>query len=154
MYLIGVYVSDKNIQCRILSETYELLDAWKVDNGTSADHNDIWTTSNTDITRGNEYTTISEITSGTTAYVTIMDIPYTDYHIDVDVFQVDGTQNEGALHILTSTYGDIDWITGVVGEWKHISIDKTGLPLNTRLRIITGGSCTTTQFKNFKIYPI
>ena len=144
-------------QGSIVSETYEVLDCYRYDEGLQAEghHNDIWTgLTNTDLTRETEYTTIKEKTVGTTAYCTFINIPLTDYHIEVDVFQVDGTQNEGVFTIVNEDYSFADWIGGSLGEWKHISKDYHDLAPNTRVRIMTAGTCTETRFKNFKLYPI
>ena len=122
-----------------------------------SDYNDIWTQSSQNVLirdSSGEYSTIKETTIGTTAFVTITNIPLTDYRVEVDVFQVDGTQNEWFLQVMTSDYQDITSTNAKLGEWKHISLDMTDAPINTRIRLATGGTATEMRFKNFKLYPI
>ena len=138
----------------LVSETYEVLDCYKFDNGTTSDHNDIWSTANATLTRSDEYSTVKETTTGTTGVCAIANVPYTDYHIDLDVYMVDGLTGNGVLQLMNSDYSPIQIINGTLGEWKHISLDKTGLQTNTRVRICTFDQCTELRFKNFRIYPI
>ena len=136
------------------SETYELLDCYKYDSG-MLDYSNIWTVSGTaTLSRDTQYSTITENTSETTAYVTIGNIALTSYRIEVDVYQVDGTQDEWSVTVLTSDYSSITSVNSKLGEWKHISIDLTDIEANSRIRVNTGGSCTELRFKNFKVYPI
>ena len=140
----------------LVSETYEVLDCYKYDSGMS-DYNDIWTQSSQNVLirdSSGEYSTIKETTIGTTAFVTITNIPLTDYRIEVDVFQVDGTQNEWFLTVLKQDYSSINSTNSQLGEWKHISLDLTNIEANSRVRLSTGGTATEMRFKNFKLYPI
>ena len=139
-----------------VSETYEVLDCYKYDSGMS-DYNDIWTQSSQNVLirdSSREYSTIKETTIGTTAFVTITNIPLTDYRVEVDVFQVDGTQNEWFLTVLKQDYSSVRSADSKLGEWKHISLDLTNIEANSRVRLSTGGTATEMRFKNFKLYPI
>ena len=141
---------------RFVSETYEVLDCYKYDSGMS-DYNDIWTQSSQNVLirdSSGEYSTIKETTIGTTAFITITNIPLTDYRIEVDVFQVDGNSNEWFITVLKSDYSPITTINSKIGEWKHISLDLTNIETNSRIRLNTGGTATEMRFKNFKLYPI
>ena len=132
------------------------MDCYKYYSGMS-DYNDIWTQSSQNVLireSSGEYSTIKETTIGTTAFVTINNIPLTDYRIEVDVFQVDGTQNEWFLTVLKQDYTAITSANSQLGEWKHISLDLTNIEANSRIRLNTGGTATEMRFKNFKLYPI
>lgn len=140
----------------LVSETCSLLDCYKYDSGMS-DYNDIWTQSSQNVLirdSSGEYSTIKETTIGTTAFVTITNIPLTDYRVEVDVFQVDGTQNEWFLTVLKQDYSSIRSADSKLNEWKHISLDLTNIEANSRVRLSTGGTATEMKFKNFKLYPI
>lgn len=140
----------------LVSETYEVLDCYKYDSGMS-DYSDIWTQGSSNVLirdSSGEYSTIKETTIGTTAFITITGISLTDYRIEVDVFQVDGTQNEWFLSVLKQDYSNIASANSQLGEWKHISLDLTGIEANSRIRLNTGGTATEMRFKNFKLYPI
>ena len=142
-------------QGSIVSGTLNVLDCYRHDEGTINSHNDIWTgISNTDLTREAEYTTIKEKTVGTTATITFTSVPLTDYRIECDVFQVDGTQDEWFITVLDENYASIRSADSKLGEWKHISLDLTNIASNSRVRLNTGGTCTELRFKNFKLYPI
>ena len=133
------------------------MDCYRYDEGLQATghHNDIWTgITNTDLTREAEYTTIKEKTVGTTAYLTFINIPLTDYRIEVDVFQVDGTSDEWCVSVLGEDYSSIGSANSKLNDWKHISLDITNASLNSKVRLNTGGTCTELRFKNFKLYPI
>ena len=145
------------VEGSIVSVPCNVLDCYKYDEGLLAEghHNDIWTgISNTDLTREAEYTTIKEKTVGTTATITFTGIPLTDYRIECDVYQVDGTQDEWFITVLDENYTSIRSADSKLGEWKHISLDLTNIASNSRVRLNTGGSCTELRFKNFKLYPI
>ena len=137
----------------VVSQPYEVLDCYKYDGGTTANHNDIWTSAYGTLTRSDEYSTLKESATND-GILAIANIPYTDYHVEVDIFQVDGTANRNVLQILNNDYSAVDYCDGIVGEWKHFSLDKQDLATNTRVRIITGVDCTELRFKNFQIYPI
>ena len=140
----------------LVSETYEVLDCYKYDSGMS-DYSNIWTQSSQNVLirdSSGEYSTIKETTIGTTAFVTITNIPLTDYRVEVDVFQVDGTQNEWFLTVLKQDYSSVRSADSKLGEWKHISLDLTNIEANSRVRLSTGGTATEMRFKNFMIYPI
>lgn len=140
----------------LVSETYEVLDCYKYDSGMS-DYNDIWTQGSSNVLirdSSGEYSTIKETTIGTTAFVTITNIPLTDYRIEVDVFQVDGNSNEWFITVLTNDYSSITNANSKLGEWKHISLDLTNIEANSRIRLNTGGTATEMRFKNFQLYPI
>lgn len=140
----------------LVSETYEVLDCYKYDSGMS-DYNDIWTQSSQNVLirdSSGEYSTIKETTIGTTAFVTITNIPLTDYRIEVDVYQVDGTTDEWCVAVLKSDYTAITSADSKLGEWKHISLDLTNIETNSKVRLSTGGTATEMRFKNFKLYPI
>ena len=140
----------------IVSETLPVLDCYKYDEGLQAEghHNEIWSTSNTDVTRESDYTTIKEKNVGTTAYITIVNIPFTDYHIEFDIFQVDAPTDEWCLTVLSNEYAPILTENSKLNDWKHISVNITNQAVNSRVRLNTGGAMTEFRFKNFKLYPI
>ena len=138
----------------IVSGTLPVFDCYRHDDGTISSHNDIWTgIINTDLTREAEYTTIKEKTVGTTATITFTGIPFKNYRIECDVFQVDGTQDEWFITVLKEDYTAITSADAKLGEWKHIILDLTDIAPNSRVRLNTGGSCTELRFKNFMLYP-
>ena len=143
------HISESSIQ----SETYEVLDCYKADTGMT-DYSDIWTTANATLSRDGDYSTIKETSTSSDSVCAISNIPFANYHLEVDVYQVDGTNGNVVLQLMNSDYSMIQAITGSLGEWKHISLDKTDLTLNSRIRLVTGGTTTETRFKNFKVYPI
>ena len=116
------------VEGSIVSVPCNVLDCYKYDEGLLAEghHNDIWTGI----------------------------IPLTDYRIECDVYQVDGTQDEWFITVLDENYTSIRSADSKLGEWKHISLDLTNIASNSRVRLNTGGSCTELRFKNFKLYPI
>ena len=137
-----------------VSRTLSVFDCYRHDDGTISSHNDIWTgLTNTDLTREAEYTTIKEKTVGTTATITFTNIPFKNYRIECDVYQVDGTQDEWFITVLDKNYTAITSADSKLGEWKHISLDLTNIAQNSRVRLNTGGSCTELRFKNFMLYP-
>lgn len=93
-------------------------------------------------------------TAGSNQVIGLSNISLTDFHVEIDIMQVDGTTNEKVVQILTSNYSEIDSGNGVLGEWKHFSFDKHNLETNSRFRIVTTGDCTKLRFKNFIIYGI
>lgn len=117
------------------------------------DYTDIWFSSQY-LSRDGDYTTIKENPIGTTALCTLTNIPLTDYRIEVDVFQVDGTQDEWFLTVMKNDFTSITSANSKLGEWKHISVDLTNIETNSRIRLNTGGTATEMRFKNFKLYPI
>lgn len=137
----------------ILQETYEVTDCYKADTG-MADYSNIWIISNATLSRDGDYSTLTESTTGTTGVVTITNIPLTSYRIECDVFQIDGTKNEWLLTVLKNDYSAITSKDMVLGEWTHITCDLNNIEANSRIRLNTGGTCTTLRFKNFKLYPI
>ena len=140
----------------IVSETYSILDCYRYDEGLLAEghHNDIWAGNTNMLTREAEYSTLKESNVGTTATITVTGIPLTDYRIECDVYQVDGTQDEWFITVLDENYTSIRSADSKLGEWKHISLDLTNIASNSRVRLNTGGTCTELRFKNFKLYPI
>ena len=145
-------IDDSTLQ----SEIYEVLDCYLKDNGTT--DTNIWTVGSATLNRNvnNEYSVLTETTVGTTGIMAISNISLTNYRIEFDVYQVDGTGNEWCVSILNNDYSQISGLSadGKLGEWKHISLDAVDVPTNTRVRIVTGNSCTTLRVKNFKLYPI
>ena len=117
------------------------------------DYTDIWVSS-LYLSRDGDYTTIKENPIGTTALCTLTNIPLTDYRIEVDVFQVDGTSDEWCVSVLGEDYSSIGSANSKLNDWKHISLDITNASLNSKVRLNTGGTCTELRFKNFKLYPI
>ena len=137
-----------------VSGTFSVFDCYRHDDGTINSHNDIWTgITNTDLTREAEYTTIKEKTVGTTALITFGGVPFKNYRIECDVYQVDGTQDEWFITVLKEDYTAITSADAKLGEWKHIILDLTDIAPNSRVRLNTGGSCTELRFKNFMLYP-
>jgi len=86
--------------------------------------------------------------------VTFVDVPLSDYRIEADIFQVDGNADEWIITVLNTSYTGIATANGKLNEWKHISLDVTDAPVNTKVRINTGGTCTSVKFKNFMLYEI
>ena len=143
-------INDGSLQ----SETYEVLDCYRYDSGTDPNNN-IWSIGYGTLTRGTEYSTLKESATND-GIIAISSIPLTDYHLEVDIMQVDGTTNRNVLQILNDDYTPVTdgYRNGALGEWKHFDIDFTNLSVNTRVRIVTGSDCTEIRFKNFKLYPI
>ena len=149
-------VAKTEIDDRILqSAPYTVYDCYKYDKGilNDPDTHDIWTLVGMSLDRGAEYSTLTE-TASSNQMATITNIPYTDYHVEVDLYLVDGDATNNAVVILNSDYSNVEWINATRGEWKHISKDYNDLATNTRVRLITGGNSTELRFKNFKLYPI
>lgn len=147
----GQYEEDERV---ILSETYDVLDCYRYDSGTDPNNN-IWGIGYGTLTRGTEYSTLKESATND-GIIAISNIPLTDYHIEVDIMQVDGTANRNILQILNNDYSPVTggYRDGALGEWKHFDIDFNDLAVNTRVRLITSNDCTELRFKNFKLYPI
>ena len=137
----------------IVSVPCNVLDCYKYDSGTDPNNN-IWTVAQCTLTRGTEYSTVQETTIGTTGVLSFANIPYTDYRVEFDVFQVDGTQNEWCCVLMKNDYSSIRSADATLNEWKHISMNITNQEVNNRIRLATGGSMTEMRFKNFKLYPI
>ena len=138
----------------IVSKTYSIYDCYKYDSGTDPS-NTMWAlNANAKLTRGSEYSTLEENTIGTTATITLTGINLTNYRVECDIYQVDGTTNENALIIYDSNWSPLVGIKGSIGEWKHISQDLTNVSANSICSILTGASDTKLYFKDFKIYPI
>ena len=110
--------------------------------------------SNGTLTRTSEYSELAENASQT-AIAILNNIPYTSYHVEVDILQVDGTTSDFVLQI-----SSLDWTSlevkklSKIGEWVHCSFDFTNLPTDNRLRLLTNGTMTKLRFKNFKMYSI
>lgn len=137
-----------------VSETYSIYDCYKYDSGTDPS-NTMWAlNANAKLTRGSEYSTLEENTIGTTATITLTDINLTNYRLECDIYQVDGTTNENALIVYDSNWSPLATIKGNLGQWKHISQDLTNVSTNSICSILTGASDTKLYFKDFKIYPI
>ena len=135
------------------SETYEVLDCYKADTGMT-DYSDIWTVAQATLSRDGDYSTLTESTTGTTGVLVLGNIPFASYRIECDVFQIDGTKNEWFLTVLKNDYSSITSRDMVLGEWTHIVCDLNNIETNSRIRLNTGGTCTTLRFRNFKLYPI
>ena len=122
------------------------------DIGCTSNHNDIWTiTANRDkLERKSDYSILSELNIGTSAMLISNNISSTDYHLEIDVFIEDGSNNE-ILQVLNSSYQYILGKNGIVGEWSHISFDVTNVSVNSIIRLLTPGTITSLRFKNFII---
>ena len=140
-------------ECDFLSEIYEVTDCYKADSGMT-DYSNIWIVLQVTLSRDGDYSTLTESTTGTTGAVTIINIPLTSYRIECDVYQIDGTRNEWFLTVLKNDYTPITSRDMVLGEWTHIVCDLNNIEANSRIRLNTGGTCTTLRFRNFKLYPI
>lgn len=140
--------------CIFQSETFVVSDCYKYDSGIQGTANEIWSVSNGTLTRTSEYSELAENASQT-AIAILNNIPYTSYHVEVDILQVDGTTSDFVLQI-----SSLDWTSlevkklSKIGEWVHCSFDFTNLPTDNRLRLLTNGTMTKLRFKNFKMYSI
>lgn len=106
------------------------------------------------LTRTSEYSELAE-TGSQTAVAMISNIPYSNYHIELDVYQVDGSTSDFYLQIMDSSWSSLEArYVSKIGEWLHISLDFNNLPTNNRLRLLTNGGMTKLRFKNFKMYSI
>ena len=139
----------------VVSGTLPVFDCYKYDEGLEATghHNDIWTIQNGSLNRDTEYSILKESTVGTTLVCGIRNIPFKNYRVEGDVYQVDGTQDEWCLNVLKEDYTTITSADAKLGEWKHISLDLNNIAPNSKVRLNTGGSCTELRFKNFMLYP-
>ena len=138
----------------IVSETYPLIDGFKYDSGTDSS-NTMWAlNNNAKLTRGTTYSTLEKLTTGSNAVITLVDVSLSDYRIECDVMQVDGTQNENVIVAYDNSWTTKGSSKGTVGEWKHITIDVTDASTNGYISISAGGSATKIYFKDFVVYPI
>jgi len=165
-----------------LQERYEVLDCIKYDKGLAGDgnHNDIWTTYRTQVTRGEEYTTISETTSGSDGVCYFTLPTSSNIRFEFDIYQVDGTANNFFYNLSQEgTYlngSAVGTLSKNVGEWLHIIIDlpPTGnyhlisyeglsTPIQRSMtwdrsksitfNLWTPSTTTSLRIKNFKVYP-
>ena len=141
----------------ISSETYSLHDCWFYDDGVTGNLPAKWqvntNTANLDRTSG-KYTRVSEKTVGNHASMTMTGVSLSEYCVECDILQEDGTQNENILVIYDSSWNVLSVQKGTVGEWKHISVDIEDSSVNSIMTMVTGGSSTALKYKNFEIYPI
>lgn len=122
------------------SETYEITDCYKYDKGLdgTGNHNDIWTISNGTLTRTSDYFELVE-SGENTALAYFSSVPHTDFCVEFDFYQVDGTTSDNYLSILDSnwtllSYKRLSQDSLNVGEWNHISVNVTGIETGAIVR--------------------
>ena len=184
---IGVVNFQAHHGSMISSETSEVLDAVKWDKGIldDAGTHDIYDVRNTNrdvFTRTNEYSSLTEKVSDTTAQLWISNIP-NGCVVDLEIMQVDGEYSTNIFVISNnSTYlagFRLSWIgysSSVVGQWIKLRIDlrtegyftvtdleddtKTYTKANAftgranRVGFLTAGECTEIRIRNVKVYPM
>lgn len=166
----------------LLQETSVVWDTIKYDNATLTSHNDIWNfnTYNTDLTRYDTYSAITEKVSGNNAliYITGLVAPVI---MDFEYMAIDGAIGSTGVNIFTESGGYLNYISlqnmgytaSMIGEWVKlrlivnadsmtmVSLDdptKTSTKTYTgtfgRIGISTGGDVTEVHIRNVKIYSI
>lgn len=165
----GVGAGNLNVQAThgtLQSETYSILDALMIDRGTTDNHNDSVWNSVTYMSRGAEYTTISNETSNASKFIRIEG----DINIELDVLT-----SMPMIESLFSVNNSATILKAITGndcimssnEWKHIKITIQNNKLTVengtisnydvtdfnRIYLRSGGNYQTC-FKNLMIYPI
>ena len=160
----AVWHEDETIE----SQQIEITDCIKMDNGTITDHNDIWSSNTSYLSRGNEYSTLTDST---------IKLIYTEIGgniiIEVDV-NVNELSSAGVISFRTDTTALFSITRDTLGvennEWIHIIFEikdnKVTVSNTTNDRTVTeditgftrfyfrNGSNASVSFKNFKVYSI
>ncbi len=157
-----------------LQETYEVMDTIKYDNGTSSDHNDIWTSSRGTLNRASEYTSL-EISSGESYQMTYLNLTNTDnFIIEFDAMFDCTDSNNAEIQFRNSSWTILrtyklssytkDTWTNIRFEFQDGYIKKfiNGVQEGNALAITGVGMFLLQRytddnyiyFKNFKYYPI
>ena len=167
-------------QCIFVSEIFEVLDCSAYDTGINGTANDIWDISNCTLTRGEEYSEISEtVEYGYIRTKQANAIPK-DCIIEFDYMNIDGAISNNMFGIYSSanqyiTVINFSYLGNLsIGAWHHIKIkiennrmtvtNNTNSTVYTRdltistskilFLFLTTGDTTKTRFKNFKAYPV
>ena len=164
-----------------VSETYEVLDCIRIDNGTSSDHSDIWNTNTTSatciVTRASDYTEFKEANVGTNFSNGVTGLTGSCV-IEFDYWQLDGLSST-FLQILDSSnnlpYSGglyLQDLGGSLSTWYHLkftisnnvltilnetnntSVTKNLSATPVKFNFWSSGDVSTLRFKNFRIYPI
>ena len=171
------YAKVQNVE----SNQYELWDCIKYDNGTTSNHNDIWTVgTNGTLTRTDTYSQLKELGTGNVA-AKIFFVPLKTC-IEFDFLQVDGTINELPVRMIQNSTAfanfSLSSVGGVLNEWHHyrlildgsntmkIYVDERTNPIERSImqnadwnadiqyNFWTSDTITELWFKNFKVYSI
>lgn len=127
---LTLYASDGTIS----SEIYSIMDTLMFDNCTLTDHNDIWNSLdvNSKFDRYDEYSSLTEVTSGTTAYLNLSNLP-NSCTIDFELCQVDGSITSGGLNFYDGnsyknfiSLNNLGYTTSSLGEWIKLRLVYSG----------------------------
>ena len=168
----------------VVSTPYEVIDATIIDKGLDGEgnHNDnLWySTSQSRISRGAEYSTVKEDTVGTNKTIYSVNTFTAPFYVEFDIYFVDG-DNTGfffvSLNDLTELksfkLGDLGYSQSKVGEWLSFKVElnetsitmtdkndstktatKTYSTAPNRFYLSTNGNNSEFRFKNVVVYPI
>ena len=167
---VNIFAKSEDLE----SEKHMLYICEYYDKATIDNHNNIWTTSNTILDRQSEYTVLSEINTGNSAYARC-NIP-NECIIELEVLQVDGTPSSFFFQLVNSSNtqrsgGSIYNIGGALNTWVKVKLKITNTEMImtnmdtqqtytrtvsatdvSRFRFYTPSDTTTLYFRNFKIY--
>ena len=155
----------------IVSETFIVDDTYKYDLATITKHTDFWTKvyGDEEFTRGAEYSTLSEGTTGSASIRTIL--PFNEWEVVFDA-KNDNATSEWIVGLYQYGVGVTGVSLGVIDTWTNIRLvyDGTNVKIYrngeywlTRevtfdkiapiyFQFQTPGTVTTIDFKNFKVY--
>lgn len=161
-----------------LQETYEVYDCLKYDIATIDNHNDIWTLGNNGspkLERKTSYSTLSELISGTDAWILTQALRSCVIEFDVQITSTDYTrafcqygqtpnsQTRRDIPIITQ---DNDWhhykleltdgtvVVSSEGTSRTYTLANYDATMDMYFRFRTINEITEINFKNFVIYPI
>lgn len=180
----GIGSGEIEVQVKIdsfVSETLNVWDTLKYDNGTINSHNDIWDydSTKTVLTRYDEYSSITEKVSGTDARMYCKNLP-TSATIDIELCQMDGDVSQGGLNFYSDyayinyfALANLGYTSSILGQWVRLrvsygngSFTVTSLddPTKTITKQYTGditsfspstnATITEHRFRNMKVYSI
>lgn len=120
--------------CIFLQETYEIWDTIKYDNGTLADHNDIWDNLNY-MSRGDEYTTLYSSDYTVNRYTSITDDTIIEFDVMTDMGSGGqwGSIRQDNTPLLSLTNNPLNLSAD---NWHHIKI------------VVDNGDCTVSNTEN------
>lgn len=159
------------------SETYELLDCLKYDKGTTSDHNDIWNTNDTTLSRQSEYSNVSESTAGTDGNISTkidhsvcleFDVQLISDAYNLSFGQIGQSQNATTRREIYLLVQDSGWHpmrieiqNGVAtvsstetSTTQTLTLTNYDSSMDMYWRFRTNSNITEINFKNFKCYPI
>ena len=143
----GSGVGKKNIIAitpSVCSNEMILIDGTKYDRGLSSDYSSIWSGSTSDLSRGNEYSTLEESTVGTTSVIyTAISNTCT---IELEVCITDGATSNSFMQFTTTLNTSRGTVTiasanATIGSWVSLKIDLT--PTNAVVTNLDTGQTST-----------